>query len=119
MSVSRRGLSRRTFLKVTGVGAAAAAVAACMPAPSTAGDGGGAPAEEQIELDYWYIWGGRGGEGQVAGCDLFTENNPNIIMHPLTAGGVIVDKTLAAFAAGDPPDLVDLILVAPLAGRGP
>ena len=118
MTVSRRGLSRRTFLKVTGVGAAAAVVAACMPAPPTAGDGGGAPAEEQIELDYWYIWGGRGGEGQVAGCDLFTEKNPNIIMHPLTAGGVIVDKTLAAFAAGDPPDLVDLILVAPLAGRG-
>lgn len=59
MTVSREGLSRRTFLKATALGAGAAVVAACMPAAPTAGDG--APAEEQVELDYWYIWGGRGG----------------------------------------------------------
>ncbi|MDE0465244.1 MAG: extracellular solute-binding protein [Caldilineaceae bacterium] len=117
MATSEGKLTRRTFLKATGFGAAAAALSACVAAAPTAGDDT-APAAEQIELDYWYIWGGRGGEGQVAGCDLFTEHNPNITMHPLTAGGVILDKTLAAFAAGDPPDLVDLILCAPLAGRG-
>ena len=100
----------------------AAAASACVPAaPQAGGDESAAdqPAAEQIDLDYWYIWGGQGGEGQVAGCDLFTEHNPNITMHPLTAGGVILDKTLAAFAAGDPPDLVDLILCALLPDAGP
>lgn len=114
--VTKEVSSRRTFLKAAGIGAAAAVVSACVAAAPTAGDEA-APAAKQIDLDYWYIWGGRGGEGQVAGCDLFTEQDPNITMHPLTAG-LILDKTLAAFAAGDPPDLVDLILCAPLAGRG-
>ncbi len=122
MRTQDQRLSRRTFLKVTGMGVTIAAAAACAPAAAPqAGDdetASGQPAAEQIDLDYWYIWGGGGGEGQVAGCDLFTEHNPHITMHPLTAGGVILDKTLAAFAAGDPPDLVDLILCAPLAGRG-
>ena len=122
MRTQDQRLSRRTFLKVTGMGVTIAAAAACAPAAAPqAGDdeaASGEPAAEQIDLDYWYIWGGGGGEGQVAGCDLFTEHNPHITMHPLTAGGVILDKTLAAFAAGDPPDLVDLILCAPLAGRG-
>ena len=57
MTGLREGLSRRTFLKATGLGAAAV-LSGCMPAAPAAGDG--APAEEQIELDYWYIWGGRG-----------------------------------------------------------
>ena len=75
MATSERKLTRRTFLKATGFSAAAAALSACVVAAPTAGDEA-APAAEQIELDYWYIWGGRGGEGQVAGCDLFTEHNP-------------------------------------------
>jgi multiple sugar transport system substrate-binding protein len=38
-------------------------------------------------------------------------------MHPLTIGGEILDKSIASFAAGTPPDIVDLILCAPLAAR--
>lgn len=116
MSISKERLSRRTFLKATGFGVTASVLSACVVMPDS--QGASQPAAEQIDLDYWYIWGGDGGEGQVAGTELFTEHNPNIVMHPLTAGGVIVDKTLAAYAAGDPPDLVDLILCAPLAARG-
>lgn len=121
--MNKEQLSRRAFLKTTGFGITAAILSACVPTTTSPVARETAsveqqPSSEDVELDYWYIWGGDGGEGQVAGSELFSEQNPNIIMHPRTVGGVIVDKTLVAYAAGDPPDLVDLILCAPLAARG-
>ena len=52
VTVSNGKLTRRTFLKATGISAAAAALSACVAAAPTAGDEA-APAAEQIELDYW------------------------------------------------------------------
>ena len=33
----------------------------------------------------------------------FEKRNPGVKMHPLTVGGVILDKTIAAYAVGVPP----------------
>jgi ABC-type glycerol-3-phosphate transport system substrate-binding protein len=72
---------------------------------------------EPIEMDYWYIWGGDGGKAMEAVSAEFEKQNPNVTMHPLAIGGEILDKSIASFAAGTPPDVVDLILCAPLAAR--
>ena len=72
-----------------------------------------------VDLDYWYIWGGGGGKAMEAvSAEFEKRSNGTVKMHPLAVGGAILDKTIASFAAGAPPDIVDLILCAPLAARG-
>ncbi|MHB0875328.1 MAG: extracellular solute-binding protein [Anaerolineae bacterium] len=72
-----------------------------------------------VDLDFWYIWGGDGGKAmETISAEFETRSNGAVKMHPLSIGGSILDKTIAAYAAGAPPDIVDLILCAPLAARG-
>jgi len=52
-----------------------------------------------VDLDFWYIWGGQGGEAMEAVSAEFEKRNPEVTMHPLPLGGAILDKTIAAFAA--------------------
>ncbi len=119
-------LSRRQMLKGSLVVASATALSACAamtPQPAQP------PAEGQaqptvapmkaVDVDYWYIWGGNGGKAMEAVSAEFEARSEGAVkMHPLSAGGSILDKTIAAYAAGAPPDIVDLILCAPLAARG-
>lgn len=123
--MSNRLLSRRQVLAGSlAVSAAALTACAVTPAPqvvteATPAQGEPAAAAAQpVNLDFWYIWGGDGGKAMEQVSAVFAERNPHITMHPLTIGGAILDKTIAAYAAGAPPDIVDLILCAPLAARG-
>jgi maltose-binding protein MalE len=117
-------LSRREFLRLAAVAATGSLVAACtqptVVAPSAApeeAEVSEAPAAAPVDIDFWYIWGGDGGKAMETVSAEFEKANPQAKMHPLTIGGTILDKTIAAFAAGTPPDIVDLILCAPLAAR--
>jgi ABC-type glycerol-3-phosphate transport system substrate-binding protein len=76
-------------------------------------------AKGAVDIDYWYIWGGDGGKAmEQVSAEFEKRQNGAVKMHPLAAGGSILDKTIAAYAAGAPPSIVDLILCAPLAARG-
>jgi multiple sugar transport system substrate-binding protein len=134
-------LSRRDFLRLTAAAAAGSVLAACAPAAAPAPEPTAEPKEEPeeapeeeptevpeeptpepapeepVEMDYWYIWGGDGGQAMEEVSAQFGEMNPGVTINPLAAGGEILDKTIAAYAAGTPPDLVDLILCAPMAAR--
>lgn len=118
-----RKQTRRDFLRMAALATAGTALAACAPTPAPAAKPDAkvvatvAPAKP-VDIDFWYIWGGDGGKAMEAVSAEFEKRNPNIKMHPLTIGGVILDKTIAAYAAGAPPAIVDLILCAPLAARG-
>ena len=124
--------TRREFLRMAGTAVAGTALAACAPAPQPVAQPAKpaesaeqpkapvttAPPAKPVDLDFWYIWGGDGGKAMEAVSAEFEKRNPGVKMHPLTVGGVILDKTIAAYAAGAPPAIVDLILCAPLAARG-
>jgi len=117
--------SRRRFLMIAGAGVAAGSLSACVGVPTAPVQEPEAEEKEPevapaapVDVDFWYIWGGNGGKAMEAMCAKYEERHPEVKMHPLTIGGVILDKTIAAFAAGAPPDIVDLILCAPLAARG-
>jgi len=135
--MTNRLLSRRKMLRGSLVAAGAAAVSACAAAPTqqvvekvvtqivekeVTAAGEGAPqvaATGPVDIDYWYIWGGDGGKAmETVSAEFETRQNGAVKMHPLSVGGSILDKTIAAYAAGAPPDIVDLILCAPLAARG-
>jgi len=74
-------LSRRSLLKMMGVGAAGAALAACavQPAPS----GGAAPSQEAVEI----AWARHGAETDLttenALAEMFGEQNPGVVVKPL------------------------------------
>jgi ABC-type glycerol-3-phosphate transport system substrate-binding protein len=129
-------LSRREFLRLSALLTAGTVMASCAPAATEAPAPTEVPAEEppaeepteapaeepapaeEVEMDYWYIWGGDGGTAMEEVSAMFEEQNPGVTINPLAIGGEILDKTIAAYAGGTPPDLVDLILCAPMAARG-
>jgi maltose-binding protein MalE len=129
-------VSRREFLRLGAIALAGSMAAACAPKETAAPEPTAAPKEEPqatatpvptpmptpvpveaLDMDYWYIWGGDGGAAMEAVSAEFGKQNPEVTMHPLTIGGEILDKSIASYAAGTPPDVVDLILCAPLAAR--
>ena len=119
-------LSRRQMLKGSVLIASATALSACAatvaPQAGQEAASGTQPAAAPVkaaDVDYWYIWGGDGGIAmETVSAEFEARSEGAVKMHPLSAGGSILDKTIAAYAAGAPPDIVDLILCAPLAARG-
>ena len=127
MAEVRQGTSRRDFLKLAATAVAGAALEACGPAAPPAGreavvtTGGqpsaGAttssaqttqptPAKAAVQLQWWINWGGDGGEACKQVAAVFAERNPGISINVLPGlGGALVEKTLAAIAAGEPPDV--------------
>lgn len=106
---SRQSLSRRAFLRLTGIGAAGVALAACAApgaAPSAAQDTGqpAAPGAESVVLR---VQGNPEREQPVA--DLFTQINLNTSVEFISVTGIdheeIASKILAMVAAGQPLDL--------------
>lgn len=129
--MTSRLLSRRKMLRGSLVAAGAATLTACtgVAAPQVVekvvtqvvevtAAVESAPAKP-VDIDFWYIWGGDGGKAmETVSAEFEKRQNGAVKMHPLSIGGSILDKTIAAYAAGAPPDIVDLILCAPLAARG-
>ena len=65
--MTRQTLSRRDFLRTTGILAGSAALAACAApagAPASAGAGDSAAAEPQT-ISWWYAWGNLDPAGRV------------------------------------------------------
>lgn len=125
--MTNRLLTRRQVLYGSFAAASAAALAACVatPAPQVVKETvivevqPTPAAKGPVDIDFWYIWGGNGGKAmETVSAEFEARSNGAVKMHPLSIGGAILDKTIAAFAAGAPPDIVDLILCAPLAARG-
>jgi multiple sugar transport system substrate-binding protein len=109
MSIAKRMLSRRNFLRasmaVTGL--AVAACAAPGAAPGTApGDESSAPAGEGTNITYWTFWADRWGEFQQQIVDQYNaENQDGIQVEMLIVPwGELATKLLTAVSAGNPPD---------------
>jgi multiple sugar transport system substrate-binding protein len=113
--VSRTRLSRRSFLRLAGVGSGAALLSACGGTPQTdpassasgAASGGAAPAEK-VALSFWTP---GGSEEFCKGFDTIAANykqlNPNIDIGPTQCGTGDDDFNellLARIAGGNPPD---------------
>ncbi len=99
-------LSRREMLKWLGVGASVAALSACQPgvAPAQQGNANAPAAAGAGNLTYWFFVGGPNLDNQkklveeynssTSGAKVTLEHTPEI-----------KEKTLAAYAAGNPPNV--------------
>ncbi len=108
--MSRNELSRRTFLKFTGLSLSAVALAACAPAAapqgqtSAAGGEAAAPAAGVTEISFMG-WGNPGeDEGVRNAIAKFEEETPNIKVKWLHTPELYAEKFLGLVAAGTPPD---------------
>ena len=107
--MSHNELSRRTFLKFTGISLGAMALAACAPAAAPqaqtgAGSEAAAPAEGVTEISFMG-WGGPGeDEGVRNAITEFEKENPDIKVEWLHTPELYAEKFLAMVAAGTPPD---------------
>jgi multiple sugar transport system substrate-binding protein len=107
---TQTGLSRRAFLKWTGMGAAVTVLAACA-APQSAGSGGqakSAAAGEKISLSFWTPGGSKifcEGFGTIA--KNYEQLNPNIQIEETKCGTGdqnFNEVLLSSIAAGNAPD---------------
>lgn len=104
----KTSMSRRNFLRTTGIVASGALLAACTAGADPAGDassgGAAAPASDGGTVRYWVGWGSFPGESWPAltETDEFQEmaGDYTVEMKGSSAGEVM----LTALAAGDPPD---------------
>ncbi|MEM7131884.1 MAG: substrate-binding domain-containing protein [Chloroflexota bacterium] len=107
---SKHGMSRRDFLRVTGIAASGVLLAACAPGADPAGTGatagsGAAPASEGGTVRYWFGWGGN-----YAGTTWDTLQETDEFLDMIgdftleTKGSSAGEVMLTAVAAGDPPD---------------
>ncbi|CAN5413241.1 sugar ABC transporter substrate-binding protein [soil metagenome] len=111
-------LSRRQFLKLTGMTVAATAVAACAApgapgAPAATTGGAASPAGETVTLRYrtWHARASSAGDG--AWYDWLTANykDAKIEYEFVPFGAEYIQKVLADSAAGTPPDLLHSSIV--------
>lgn len=104
---SKKSMSRRDFLRVTGFAATGMALAACTPgAPAPAADSGAAPsAEGAKELTFW--WWDEAGE---IWADAYKEVNDEVTVNFVnTPFADAHDKLLTSFASGSgAPDVASL-----------
>jgi multiple sugar transport system substrate-binding protein len=106
--MSRNELSRRTFLKFSGMTLGAMALAACAPAAAPQGAattaGEAAPAEGATQISFMG-WGNPGeDEGVRNAIAEFEKETPNIKVEWLHTPEQYAEKFLALVAAGTPPD---------------
>jgi multiple sugar transport system substrate-binding protein len=108
--MSHNELSRRTFLKFTGISLGVITLAACAPAAAPQGqattEGEAAPAEGVTQISFMG-WGNPGeDEGVKNAIAQFEKENPNIKVEWLHTPDTneYASKFLALVAAGTPPD---------------
>lgn len=105
--MTERILSRRDFLRSTGVVAGSVALAACVAPPAVPaasdGDAESGPAEPQI-ITWWYAWGNLDPAVEtISGLESFQAHiGENTILD--WRGSTNTEAVLTALAAGDPPD---------------
>lgn len=108
--MSRQQLSRRDFLRVSGLGAAGVVLAGCVApqgaAPAAEG-GAAAPAAETVELRFATDWveGARGATIETA-MKIWAEQNPDkkVTLEPI--GGDYFDRLLIQFSGGTVADVI-------------
>jgi multiple sugar transport system substrate-binding protein len=106
--MSRNELSRRTFLKFSGITLGAVVLAACAPAApqgaATSTEGGNAPATGVTEISFMG-WGNPGeDEGVRNAIAQFEKETPDVKVEWLHTPEQYAEKFLALVAAGTPPD---------------
>lgn len=108
MSTESRTLSRRTMLKLMGGVAATGMVAACAPAVAPApGGGAAAPAQSEITIRFWNMWGAAREELMNQIIARFEEKNPGIKVQNLVQPFERREENLfTALASGDPPEVL-------------
>ncbi|MFO7632914.1 MAG: extracellular solute-binding protein [Caldilinea sp.] len=108
MSNESRTLSRRTMLKLMGGVAAAGMVAACAPAVAPApGGGAAAPAQSDVIIRFWNVWGAAREELMNQIIARFEEENPGIKVQNLVQPFERREENLfTALASGDPPEVL-------------
>ncbi|MBI3960805.1 MAG: carbohydrate ABC transporter substrate-binding protein [Chloroflexi bacterium] len=116
---SSEGISRRSFLRLVGVGATMTALAACAPAAAPAAPAAGAPAAaapaaaptvaNQLEIFSWWTSGGEV-EALNALYEVYKASNPDVeIVNAALAGGAGQGGNMKALLetrmqGGEPPD---------------
>lgn len=104
MTKANASLSRRDFVRWSGMAAGAATLAACAPPAAPAGgDASAAPSEDmEVVVEAWAHWEQGLGWIQNAMDNYgFSEENPHITWNPVVAPfAEIHDKMLAACASG-------------------
>lgn len=108
MSDASRTLSRRTMLKLMGGVAATGMVAACAPAVAPApGSGAAAPAQSEVTIRFWNVWGAAREELMNQIIARFEEENPGIKVQNLVQPFERREENLfTALASGDPPEVL-------------
>jgi multiple sugar transport system substrate-binding protein len=107
--MTRNELSRRTFLKFTGMSLGAMALAACAPAAApqgaaTTSEGAAAPAGGVTQISFMG-WGNPGeDEGVRNAIAQFEKETPDVKVEWLHTPEQYAEKFLALVAAGTPPD---------------
>jgi multiple sugar transport system substrate-binding protein len=103
--MSGQGVSRRQFLKISGMSLAAVGLAACAPAAPQPGAGeGAAPSSEVVTISFMG-WGNPGeDEGVRNAIAVFEEETPNVKVTWMHTPENYAEKFLANVAAGTPPD---------------
>jgi multiple sugar transport system substrate-binding protein len=91
------------------------------PQPGQTTPGAGANQNKVVTIDFWHFWGSEQRKPTItAMIDEFNKNNPNIqVKGTYVPWGDIWTKSLAAVAAGNPPDVVvqDILSVGVRAAR--
>lgn len=105
---SRQAMSRRSFLKASGIAASTALLAACAaPGAAPAGDAGGADSEAggQKEITFW--WWAEDGE---IWAEAYKDVNPDVTVNYVnTPFADAHDKLLTSFASGSgAPDVASI-----------
>lgn len=111
--MKRNSLSRRDFLRMTGVTAAGAVLVACQPAMVQQGaTDGEAPAAAPVDLAWWSFglglpseeWPHGKWEGELAAA--YSEQNPGATIEYQALGWDSLAKVYTSISAGNPPNLV-------------
>ena len=111
---SRRGPSRRDFLRLCSAGVVGMAVVACVQAPpgtapQATGDApaGDTPAQETVSVRFASDWvEGVRGEAMTTALELFAEQNPTISVELEPIGGDYFDRLQIQFSGGTVADAI-------------
>lgn len=111
---SRMRLSRRGFLRLTGMGAASVAMVACVPAqPGTTTTGAegetddASPAQAAVAVRFASDWvEGVRGVAMESALEIFAEQNPDIAVELEPIGGDYFDRLQIQFSGGTVADAI-------------
>jgi len=100
-----RGLSRRTFLRVSAGLAGVATLTACLPpaAPNDTMAGGNVAGAGPVEIDVWTGWTEDAATNIEQILDGYNDSQTDVIAKHVVVPDSMTQKLLAAVSAGNPP----------------